>query len=115
MGVEEMETYLNSMCPKGLALHHPAAAKLLQYATKGCPVNLGKPWTLEMMAAAIERGPHALARVREAIEQQNKEAREKEAKGQCKIIEWEGLKKSGVPKQLKILPLAMIPHKSRAF
>jgi hypothetical protein len=58
-----------------------------------------------MMEAAIERGPHALSMVPEAIEQQNKEVREKEAKGQCRIIEWEELKKNGVPKQLKILPL----------
>jgi hypothetical protein len=75
------------MCPKGLALHHPAAEKLLQYATRGCPVNSGAPWTLEMQEAAIARGPHVSAMVPEAIDQQNKEAREKEARGQCKIVE----------------------------
>jgi hypothetical protein len=113
--VAEVKEYVGEMCPKGLALHHPAAAKLLQYATGGCPVNAGAPWTLEMQEAAISRGPHALALVPEAIDQQITEAREKERKGQCKIVEWEVLKKNGVPKQLKISPLAMIPHKSRAF
>ena len=47
--VKELEEYVGEMCPKGLALHHPAAAKLLQYATGGCPVNAGAPWTLEML------------------------------------------------------------------
>jgi hypothetical protein len=96
-------------------LHHPAAAKLLQYATGGCPVNAGAPWTLEMQETAISRRPHASALVPQAIDQQMKEAREKEQKGQCKIVEWEVLKKHGVPQQLKISSLAMIPHKSRAF
>lgn len=45
--------YMNSMCPSGLAMHHPVADILLQYATEGCPTNTGKPWTLEEMEAAI--------------------------------------------------------------
>ena len=47
-GLVEVKEYVGEMCPKGLALHHPAASKLLQYATGGCPVNAGAPWTLEM-------------------------------------------------------------------
>ena len=35
--------------PSGLALHHPAADRLFQYATKGCPAMTGKNWTWEMM------------------------------------------------------------------
>jgi hypothetical protein len=42
---EELKEWRNMMCPRGLALHHPAAAKLLQYATGGCPTNTGKNWT----------------------------------------------------------------------
>eukprot|EP00804_Cyclotella_cryptica_P001496 CCRYP_003718-RA/>CCRYP_003718-RA protein AED:0.00 eAED:0.00 QI:500/1/0.5/1/0/0/2/0/228 len=36
---QERVQHRNHMCPAGLALHHPAAEKLLQYATKGCPVR----------------------------------------------------------------------------
>jgi hypothetical protein len=46
------------MCPKNLALDHPAAPELLKYATGGCPCNTGKPWSKEMISEAVERGPH---------------------------------------------------------
>jgi hypothetical protein len=32
----------NSMCPAGLALHHPAAETLLNWAKFGCPTQTGK-------------------------------------------------------------------------
>ena len=50
-----------NMCPRGSALHHPAASTLLDFATHGCPVNTGKPWTIHQMQTAIDRGPHASA------------------------------------------------------
>ena len=53
--------YRGQMCPTGLALDHPAANVLLDYAKVGCPVNSGQPWTLEMMEAAIDKGPHSSA------------------------------------------------------
>ncbi len=37
--------YRNSMCPTGLALVHPAAPTLQEYAPYGCPAKMGKPWT----------------------------------------------------------------------
>ena len=46
-------TYNGSMCPAGLALHHPSAGKLLQFATKGCPTMTGKPWTLNQTEESI--------------------------------------------------------------
>ena len=42
-------TYKGYMCPVGLSLHHPAAGKLLQFATKGFPTITRKPWTLSQM------------------------------------------------------------------
>ena len=30
------------MCPTGMALHHPAAGLLRQYATAGCPPRTGR-------------------------------------------------------------------------
>jgi hypothetical protein len=34
--------FRNAMCPSKLALHHPAADLLLQYATRGCPIQTGQ-------------------------------------------------------------------------
>ena len=104
----------NNMCPSGLALHHPAAAELLKYATQGCPTETGQNWTKEMMAAAVERGPHVSALTPEAIEYFQTEIEQKVAAGQVKIVEWDDIK-DNPPEQLKISPLALVPHKSRAF
>ncbi len=41
------ETYLNSMCPTGRALNHPAADTLRKWATLGCPTRTGRNWTKE--------------------------------------------------------------------
>ena len=43
------------MCPSGLALHHPAAPLLKEWATYGCPTNTGRPWKREEMQEAIAR------------------------------------------------------------
>ena len=34
----------NKICPYGRAVHHPSLTKLLEYATKGCPVKTGRNW-----------------------------------------------------------------------
>ena len=39
----------NEMCPSGLALYHPAAGSLLEYATNGCPMSTGKPQKQDKM------------------------------------------------------------------
>ena len=100
------------MFPSGEALQHPAAELLLEYATKGCPVNTGKEWTLDQLEAAIARGPHSSALVLEAIEQHTAELQDKIEKGQARVVLWEDLKKD-MPPALKISPFAMIPHKSK--
>ena len=107
-------TYRNKMCPAGLALHHPAADLLLQYATKGCPTNTGRPWTKAEMEAAIERGPHKSALEPEPMAQQTKEVLEKIATKQAKVVLWDDIK-DNPPEQLKISPITMIPHKSRGY
>jgi hypothetical protein len=109
-----LEEWRGSMCPSNLALHHPAAGKLLQYATGGCPCNTGKPWSKQQMWAAVERRPHVLALQQEAITQLKGEIAEKVRVGQCRVVEWDEIK-DNPPAQLKISPLAMNPHKSRQF
>jgi hypothetical protein len=106
--------WVGEMCPRNLALYHPAAAKLLQYATGGCPANTGKPWSREEMQAAIDRGPHISAMDPDAMKQLATEVNEKVKKGQAKLVLWDDIK-NDPPPELKISPIAMIPHKSRQF
>ena len=106
--------YRGQMCPSGLASHHPAAELRLDYSMKGCPTKTGAPWTKEQMQEAIDRGPHETAMDPLAIEQLATELEAKVKKKQCKVVLWDDIKHNP-PKQLKISPLAMIPHKSRMF
>jgi len=69
-----------TMCPTGLALHHPTADILEEYAEFSCPTNTGKPWTKAMVEAAIARGPHKSALEEAPMKQLNLEAWEKEAR-----------------------------------
>lgn len=111
---EGLEEWRNMMCPRGLALHHPAATTLLQYATGGCPTNTGRDWTIEEITAAVERGPHSSALEKAAIDQLKGEIDEKVRMGQCRVVEWDAIR-ADPPPQLKVSPLAMIPHKSRGY
>jgi len=69
---------------------------------------------MERIEQAITRGAHTSAREPKAAEYAWKEAQEKEAKGFCQIHKWSTLRNS-CPVDLKISPLAAIPHKSRAY
>ena len=79
--VAPLETHRGEMCPAGLALHHPAANLLKEWATYGCPTQTGKPRTREEMQAAIERGPHCSALSDEAIAHFKAKVDEKSASG----------------------------------
>ena len=102
------------MCPSNVALDHPAKEVLLQYAQDGCPVETGKQWTRQMIEAAVLRGPHVSALVPEAMEQLQSEVAEKEKNDQVRVVNWDDIK-DDLPKELKVSPIAMIPHKSRQF
>ena len=106
--------YQNSMCPTGLALEHPAASTLLEYSKYGCPTQTGTDWTKQQIWEAVERGPHVSALLAEALEHFREEAREKVATGQAIIVDWDKIK-DNPPQQMKVSPIAAIPHKSKAF
>ena len=106
--------YRNQMCPRRLALHHPAATILLQYASEGCPTRTGTPWTVAQMRTAIARGPHVSALVQDAMDQLDEEILEKVLNGQARIVKWNDIRHNPPP-QLKISPIAMVPHKSRPY
>ena len=104
----------NTMCPTGLALQHPAAPILLDYAMNGCPVQTGKPWTQEQIIAAIKRGPHVSALVPAAMAQLDEEVQDKVKNGQARLVKWADIQHNPPP-ELKVSPIAMIPHKSRPY
>ena len=106
--------YRNSMCPSGRALEHPAAPTLTEWAQFGCPTKTGQPWTKEEIWDAVNRGPHQSALSKEAIEHFAIKAAEKVRTKQARIVDWD-LIKDNPPKELKISPIAAIPHKSKAY
>ena len=63
---------------------------------------------------ALRRGPHPPTNAEEAIKVLHNETRGKLANGYAKMIRYEELNKN-LPENLKISPVAMIPHKSRSY
>ena len=102
------------MCPSGRALAHPAAGLLKEWATLGCPTHTGKPWTKDEMWEAVARKPHQSALSPEALAHCAEEANEKVRTKQARIVLWDDIK-DNPPTQLKISPIAAIPHKPKAF
>ena len=102
------------MWPRGLAASHPAAKMLEEFSTAGCPVDTGTNWTEEQIIAAIKRGPHISAKEPEAAAYLHKETEEKLQGGYLTKVKWGDIKGSHPP-NLKISPVAMIPHKSRSY
>jgi hypothetical protein len=102
------------MCPAGLAMMHPAAEMLMDWATFGCPTKTGEPWSQSELKEAIARGPHQLVLTPEAIKHFVEEIREKVWTKQAQVVEWDKIERDP-PTELKISPIAAIPHKSKAY
>jgi hypothetical protein len=102
------------MWPRALANKHQAAPLLSFYSKDGCPTNCGPNWSIEHIEAALLRGPHTSAKSKAAKKCLMKETEDKIKDGYAKIVKWKDIK-ANVPPQLKISPVAMIPHKSRQF
>ena len=109
-----VDSYRGQMCPSNMALHHPAASLLKEWATYGCPTRTGWPWTKEEMQEAVDRGPHQSALSDEAIAHFCAEVDDKIKSGQARLVAWESIK-DDPPSELKISPIAAIPHKSKQF
>ena len=108
------DMFVGLMRPRGDALRHPAAKDLLEYATKGCPVDCGRPWTKEELQAAIDKGNSKTMDNIDAIRCCREEALQKVKEGHCTLISWNSIKDEP-NKNLKISPIAAIQHKSRKF
>ncbi len=105
---------VTEMAPQGLALKHKVADLLLDWEQFGCPTQTGHDWTLEEIQAAIYCGPRKSALEPDAIAHYKEEVRDKVAKGQACMVLWDD-SKHNPPCQLKVLQVAAIPHKSRAY
>jgi hypothetical protein len=108
------EPYRNLMCPTGRALNHPASKVLCEWATFGCPTRTGRNWSKEEIWEAVERGPHRSATSPAALDHFANEIKEKVRTRQARLVPWDDIK-DDPPQQLKISPIAAIPHKSKAF
>jgi len=104
-------TFVGRMRPHPSIDHHPTFPILLHYATHGCPVDCGEPWLLPHLDAAVKRGAHPSACTPDAQACLRKETFDKVQQGQAKLIPWAVLRKN-LPPNLKISPLAAVPHKS---
>jgi hypothetical protein len=107
-------TFQNLMCPTGQALTHPAVGVLQEWATFVCPTQMGNSWTKEEIWEVLKRGPHQSALMPEAIAHFAEVAAEKVRTYQARIVAWEDIK-DNPPRELKISPITVIPHKSKAF
>jgi len=102
------------MRPNPCIRHHPAYETLFEYATDGCPVDCGESWSQDQLEAAIHRGNHASAQDPQAAKCLREEALEKVEQGSARIVKWTDICDEPHP-NLKISPLAAVPHKSRIY
>ena len=102
------------MWPRTYSLDHPAAPMLDEWARNGCPTDCGPDWSQERIEAAIQRGPHPSAKLKEAAAHLHKETAAKVAAGHMKVLRWKDIKEN-IPKRMKVSPVALIPHKSRSY
>ena len=85
-----------------------------EWATFGCPTKTGKPWSKSEIWEAVARGPHRFALSPESIAHFTAEATKKVRTKQACLVQWDEIK-DNPPKELKISPIAAIPHKSKDF
>ncbi len=102
------------MAPQGLTLRHEASELLAEWAQLGCPTRTGRDWSLAEIQAAIDWGSHQSAQEPDAIGHFAEEVPSKVNRGQARVVLWDDIK-SNHPRQLKVSPVAAIPHKSRAY
>ena len=72
---------------------------------------IGKPWTLSQIEEAIDRGLHVPVLQSVATKLLAEDFAAKDKKFQFKVVLWDNIK-DNPPEELKVSPIAMIPHKS---
>ncbi|KAG7352982.1 hypothetical protein IV203_009030 [Nitzschia inconspicua] len=102
------------MFPRNIALRHPAAPTLLDWAINGCPTTCGPNWTLHQLNAYLTYGNHSSTHTPLATQAIQAETNEKVKAGICEAVPWSQIRLTNPP-TLKVSPLAAIPHKTRRF
>ena len=102
------------MWPRLYCVRHPAKELLEGYAAKGCPVDCGPAWSHHHITHALHHEPHQSARSSAAVAALHAETEQKLRDGYAKTVRWGDIK-DNIPPNLKISPVACIPHKSKAF
>ncbi len=102
------------MWPRGIANEHDAAPLLHSYSIHGCPVDCGRNWSKDEVLAAIQRGAHKTARIPEAREYLLEQTKKKVQDGFAKLVRLRDII-DNLPANIKISPVAMVPHKSRCY
>jgi len=100
--------------PTGPAVNHPAADMLLRFGKDGCKARCGPNWSAHQIQAAIDYAAHPTAQVPEAATALRAETLEKVTQGYARLVKWEDLKLDP-PDNLKVSPIAAIPHKTRHY
>ena len=91
----------NKMCSSGLAVHWPAYKTLLENSTGGYNVKTCCNCSEGEIHAAVMRSRHESVMSDEAI-------------AHFAAVLYNGVK-GNLPRQMAVLPIAVIPHKSKAF
>ena len=102
------------MKPQQLTHELHSSSTIIESYVNGCPVDCGTPWTRDHIIAALKRGAHPSAKQPDARQCLIKETMSKVNEGYAKLVKWKDIK-NNLPKQFKLSPVAMIPHKSRAY
>ena len=102
------------MWPRTYAMNHQAKELLDTYSEIGCPVDCGKEWSIDHIKAALLHGPHKSAQSKDATKALHNETESKIQNGFAKIIKFGDIK-NNIPTNLKISPVACIPHKSKKY
>ena len=102
--------FISLMCPAGIVTSHLAGELLSEWSQLGCPTKTGRPWSKEEMWG----GPHQSSLSIDALAHFAAESTKKVKVGQAKLVLWDDIKHNPPP-QLKISPIATIPHKSKVF
>ena len=111
---KQTNNHIQLMNPQVRATDHEARPLLDQYVKEGCPTDCGEPWSQDTIELLLKRGPHISAKEPEAVKVLRQETADKVSQGYARVVKWKDIK-TDMPKNLKISPVAMIPHKSKAF
>ena len=100
--------------PRRPSAPSPSGGHVVTICIRGLPNTNRQTMVCGRYYRCSGTGLHVSALVTEAMHQLNEEVGDKVKNGQSRLVAWDSIKHNP-PKQLKVSPIAMIPHKSRGF